>query len=114
MKTVTISMITMLVLVAVVAAQTPGTLRSAGSDLLAAMSGDMVRFERGMKTLEDLLSKTEDADMAALDAAYRQLGIAPNGGRLQFSTRADAVRLRRALMGRRASTKLGSDRKGGL
>lgn len=42
----------------------------------------------------------------SLDAAYRQLGITPAGGRLQFSAQPDAARLRRAVMGRRASTKV--------
>jgi len=60
MKTITISvvaLVTLLALVAVAGAQSPGTVRSAGTDLLAGLVGDMVRFERGMRTLEDILSK---------------------------------------------------------
>ena len=60
MKTITISMVamvTLLILASVVGAQGPGTVRSAGTDLLAGLVGDMVRFERGMRTLEDLLAK---------------------------------------------------------
>ena len=61
MKTITISMVVMLTLVAAIAgAQTSVTLRSAGSDLLAGLTGDMVRFERGMRTLEEILSKNPD------------------------------------------------------
>jgi len=59
MKTITIgvvAMVTLLALAAVVGAQGPGTVRSAGTDLLAGLVGDMVRFERGMRTLEDILS----------------------------------------------------------
>jgi len=57
MKTITISLVVMFVLVAVVGAQNAGTVRSAGTDLLAGLKGDMVQFERGMRTLEELLSK---------------------------------------------------------
>jgi tetratricopeptide (TPR) repeat protein len=57
MKTITISMVVILVLAAVAGAQNPDILNSAGQDLLAALKGDMVRFERGMKTLDDYLSK---------------------------------------------------------
>jgi len=54
MKTITISvvaMVTLLTLAAVAGAQGPGTVRSAGTDLLAGLVGDTVRFERGMRTL---------------------------------------------------------------
>jgi tetratricopeptide (TPR) repeat protein len=60
MRTITISvvaMVTLLALASVAGAQGPGTVRSAGTDLLAGLIGDMVRFERGMRTLEDILSK---------------------------------------------------------
>jgi len=60
MKTITISMVAMVTLLAlaiVVGAQGPSTLRSAGTDLLGGLVGDMVRFERGMQTLEEILSK---------------------------------------------------------
>ena len=60
MRTITISVVAMVTLVAlasVVGAQGPGTVRAAGTDLLGGLVGDMVRFERGMRTLEDILSK---------------------------------------------------------
>jgi tetratricopeptide (TPR) repeat protein len=60
MKLITISvvaMVTFLALAAIVGAQSPGTVRSAGTDLLGGLVGDMVRFERGMRTLDEILSK---------------------------------------------------------
>jgi hypothetical protein len=50
-------MVTLFAAAAVVGAQGTGTVRSAGTDLLAGLVGDMVRFERGMRTLEDILSR---------------------------------------------------------
>jgi len=60
MKIITIgvvAVVTLLALAAVVGAQGPGTVRSAGTDLLGGLVGDMVRFERGMRTLDEILSK---------------------------------------------------------
>jgi tetratricopeptide (TPR) repeat protein len=60
MKTITIlvvAMVTLLTLALVVGAQNPGTVRAAGTDLLGGLVGDMVRFERGMRTLDEILSK---------------------------------------------------------
>jgi tetratricopeptide (TPR) repeat protein len=60
MKLITIpvvAMVTLLALAAIVGAQSPGTVRSAGTDLLGGLVGDMVRFERGMRTLDEILSK---------------------------------------------------------
>jgi len=60
MKTITIgvvAMVTLFAAAAVVGAQGTGTVRSAGTDLLAGLVGDMVRFERGMRTLDEILSK---------------------------------------------------------
>jgi tetratricopeptide (TPR) repeat protein len=60
MKTITIgvvAMVTLLAVAAVFCAQSPGTVRSAGTDLLGGLVGDMVRFERGMRTLDEILSK---------------------------------------------------------
>ena len=50
MKTITISVVAMVTLLtfSVAGAQDPGTVRSAGTDLLAGLVGDMVRFERGI------------------------------------------------------------------
>ena len=67
MKTITIgvvAMVTVFAVSAVVGAQGPGTVRSAGTDLLAGLVGDMVRFERGMSTLDEILSKNPN-DMEA-------------------------------------------------
>jgi tetratricopeptide (TPR) repeat protein len=52
-----VAMVTLLALAAVLGAQGTGTVRSAGTDLLGGLVGDMVRFERGMRTLEEILSK---------------------------------------------------------
>ena len=74
MKTITISvvaMVTLLALVSVVGAQDPGTVRSAGTDLLAGLVGDMVRFERGMRTLEDILSKNPN-DLGGKSPAWQR------------------------------------------
>jgi len=60
MKTITsgvVAMVTLFAAAAVVGAQGTGTVRSAGTDLLAGLVGDMVRFERGMRTLDEILSK---------------------------------------------------------
>jgi len=56
-KTIAIAMVAILTLVAAVTAQNPGTIKSAGTDLLAGLTGDMVRFERGMRTLDEILAK---------------------------------------------------------
>jgi tetratricopeptide (TPR) repeat protein len=67
MKTITIgvvAMVTVFAVSAVVGAQGPGTVRSAGTDLLAGLVGDMVRFERGMRTLDEILLKNPN-DMEA-------------------------------------------------
>ena len=57
MRTITISIIGMLALVAAAGAQNAVTARSVREDMMAALTGDMVRFERGMRTLEEVLSK---------------------------------------------------------
>jgi tetratricopeptide (TPR) repeat protein len=57
MKTILISFVAILMSVTVAVAQRPDALQSAGQDMLAALKGDMVRFERGMKTLEEYLSQ---------------------------------------------------------
>jgi tetratricopeptide (TPR) repeat protein len=58
MKTMTISLIVVLLLAGGLLAQDPSSdIRSAGRDLLGALNGDMVKFERGMRTLESLLAK---------------------------------------------------------
>ena len=57
MKTITISLVIMLLLAGVLPAQEPIDLKTAGMDLLGALNGDTEKFERGMQTLEALLAK---------------------------------------------------------
>jgi tetratricopeptide (TPR) repeat protein len=57
MKTMTISLIGMLLLAGGVLAQGPEDIRTLRSDLFGALNGDMAKFERGMRTLESLLAK---------------------------------------------------------
>jgi hypothetical protein len=74
MKTITISVVAML---RYSLFQSPErkirALRSAGTDLLAGLVGDMVRFERGMRTLEDILSKNlhGNGQMARAGEAFK-------------------------------------------
>jgi hypothetical protein len=56
MKTITISMITILVAVTVSLRTEAEYSAFRGQDMLAALNGDTVRFERGMKKLEEYLS----------------------------------------------------------
>jgi tetratricopeptide (TPR) repeat protein len=57
MKTVTISLIVVLVLAGGLLAQQAPDLQTLRSDLMGALNGDMERFERGMRGLESLLAK---------------------------------------------------------
>ena len=57
MKTMTVSLIVVLLLTGGLLAQQPSELRNAGRDLLGALNGDMEKFERGMRTLESLLAQ---------------------------------------------------------
>jgi tetratricopeptide (TPR) repeat protein len=57
MKTTTTGLIIVLLLAGGLLAQQPVDIKTVGMDLLAAMNGDMERFERGMKSLESLLEK---------------------------------------------------------
>jgi tetratricopeptide (TPR) repeat protein len=59
MKTMTVSLIVVLLLAGGLLAQEPSELfRSAGQDLLGALNGDTEKFERGMRTLDSLLEKS--------------------------------------------------------
>jgi pentatricopeptide repeat protein len=60
MKTMTVSLIIVLLLAGGLFAQQPPELRSAGMDLLGGLTGDMEKFERGMRTLESLLATNPD------------------------------------------------------
>jgi tetratricopeptide (TPR) repeat protein len=57
MKTMVISLVAMLLLTSGLLAQLPPELQTVRMDMLAALTGDTQRFERGMKTLEEVLSK---------------------------------------------------------
>lgn len=57
MKTMTTGLIIVLLLAGGLLAQQPIDIKTVGMDLLAAMNGDMERFERGMKSLESLLEQ---------------------------------------------------------
>jgi hypothetical protein len=57
MKTMTISLIVVLLLAGGLLAQRPPEIRTAGMDLLGALNGDVEKFERGMRTLESMLAK---------------------------------------------------------
>jgi hypothetical protein len=57
MKTIRISLVLTVVLTGTLLAQQTPDLRSAGNDLLGALNRDTEKFERGMRTLEDLRTK---------------------------------------------------------
>jgi len=57
MKTTLTSLIVMLLLTAAVLAQETSESRRAGADLIGSLTGDMERFERGMKAIEAILAK---------------------------------------------------------
>jgi tetratricopeptide (TPR) repeat protein len=57
MRTMTVSLIVVLLFTGGLLAQQRSEIRSAGLDLLGALNGDMEKFERGMRTLESLLAK---------------------------------------------------------
>jgi tetratricopeptide (TPR) repeat protein len=86
MKTMTISLIVVLLLAGGLLAQRAPELRTAGMDLLGAMSGDMERFERGMRTLESLLAKNpQDPEVKILygNGAFARSGVAFQKGDIQ-------------------------------
>jgi len=57
MKTISITLIVVLLLAGGLLAQRPPELRTAGMDLLGALNGDPEKFEQGMKILDSLLEK---------------------------------------------------------
>src|SRR4026207_2520154 len=57
MKRTAIFSLAILLLTAGMLAQSTENLRSAGSDLMGALTGDMERVKRGMQTLEAILAK---------------------------------------------------------
>jgi tetratricopeptide (TPR) repeat protein len=57
MKTMMISTVALLLLTSAILGQRPPELQTAGRDLLGVLTGDVQRFERGMKTLEEALAR---------------------------------------------------------
>ena len=83
MKTMTMSLIVVLLPAAGLLAQRPPEIRSAGMDLLGALNGDMKKFERGMRTLESLLAKNpEDPEVKVLygNGVFARSGMAFQNG----------------------------------
>ena len=86
MKTLTMSVIVMLLLAGGVAAQMPEDVRTIAADMFAALSGDTERFERGMRALEALVAKNPgDARLKVLHGTglYARAGDAFQRGDVQ-------------------------------
>src|SRR5262245_55913991 len=86
MKTMTMSLIAMLILAGGLLAQRPPELRTAGMDLLGALNGDMEKFERGMRTLESLLATNPtDPEVKVLygNGVFARSGVAFQKGDMQ-------------------------------
>src|SRR5687768_5217032 len=60
MRTIGWTLLTALVLAGSLRAQETEELRAVGADMLAVLTGDMERFERGMRAVEALLAKHPD------------------------------------------------------
>jgi|SRR5688500_18807611 len=98
MKTMTMSVIVVLLLAAGLVAQTPEDIRTVGAFLLGALTGDTEKFERGMRTLESLIAENPaDARLKVLygtgmfaqsGAAFRK-GDVPNAMKLWQSSLAE-------------------------
>jgi hypothetical protein len=56
-RTMSISLIAMLLFTSALLAQLPAELQALRADMLAVLTGDTQRFERGMNTLEAMLAK---------------------------------------------------------
>ena len=94
MKTLTISLIVVLLFAGGLLAQRPPELRTAGADLLGALNGDMEKFERGMRTLESLLAKNpNDPEVKVL---YGNGVFARSGQAFQKGDIANAMKLSQA------------------
>jgi len=86
MKTITISLVIMLLLAGALPAQEPINLKTAGMDLLAALTGDVEKFERGMQTLDALLAKNpRDPKVKVLygNGVFARSGLAFQKGDMQ-------------------------------
>jgi tetratricopeptide (TPR) repeat protein len=91
MKTMTISVVSVILFGSVLAAQQPPDIRSAGLDLLGALSGDMAKFERGMQALEALLAKNPDD--SALKVLHGNGVFAQSGQAFEKGDIANATKL---------------------
>jgi len=90
MKTIIISLVLTLLLTSVLFAQTSLDIRTAGMDLLGALSGDTEKFERGMRTLEGLLAKNpNDPAVKVLygNGIFARSGLAFQKGDVQAATK---------------------------
>ena len=86
MKTITISLVIMLLLAGALPAQEPIDIKTAGMDLLGALTGDMEKFERGMQTLEALVAKNPlDPNVKVLhgNGLFARSGVAAQKGDIQ-------------------------------
>jgi len=86
MKTITISLVIMLLLAGALPAQEPIDIKTAGRDLLGALTGDVEKFERGMQTLEAVLAKNpRDPKVKVLygNGVFGRSGVAFQKGDMQ-------------------------------
>jgi len=105
MKTITVWFITVLLLTSAMLAQQSPDIKAAGMNLLGALSGDMEKFDRGMKSLDELIAKyPNDPNVKVLhgNGLFAQSGIAFQKGDVQNALKlwqssgdemAEAVRL---------------------
>ena len=91
MKTLTLSVVAVLALTGGLLAQIPEDIRSVSADMFGALTGDMGRFERGMRTLESLVVKHPDD--ARLKVLYGTGVFARSGAAFQKGDMAGAMKL---------------------
>jgi hypothetical protein len=60
MRTIGLTLLTALIVAGGLRAQETEDLRAIGADMLAVLTGDMERFERGMRAVESLVAKSPD------------------------------------------------------
>ena len=86
MKTTIVSLVITFLLTGAILAQQPPDIRTAGMDLLGALTGDMEKFERGMQALEALLAKNpNDPNVRVLhgNGIFARSGVAAQKGDMQ-------------------------------
>jgi hypothetical protein len=91
MKTLTLSVVAVLVLAGGLLAQIPEDVRSVSADMFGALTGDVERFERGMRTLESLVVKNPGD--ARLKVLYGTGVFARSGAAFQKGDAATAMKL---------------------